>query len=211
MRCSPAMPASRSRSLPSRLFSTKAADIWNGGRGWKKRLASVGSKYPDSTQCRAGGIVRGHSATLPKSCWGRRRVTPRRCEPGPGSPTGPPAGPGSGGPRPVGELRARGRRGGLPFGREGGGGTGPALPGWPWRGVRSRSVSPALAWTSVACSRPLLNCSERSSAMGVILSAGWPSRGPRHADREVARRPALLTCLLHVRRGGARHEFHQPR
>ena len=35
-------------------------------------------------------------------------------------------------------------------------------------------------WTS-ACLRLLLNCLERSSAMGVILPADWPSRGPRHA------------------------------
>ena len=38
-------------------------------------------------------------------------------------------------------------------------------------------------WTS-ACLRFLLNCLGRSSAMGVILPADWPSRGPRHADAD---------------------------
>ena len=38
-------------------------------------------------------------------------------------------------------------------------------------------------WTS-ACLRLLLNCLERSSEMGVILPANWPSRGPRHADAD---------------------------
>ena len=56
---------------------------------------------------------------------------------------------------------------------------------------------------------PLDNCLERSSAMGAILPAVWPSRGPRHADREVARRPAFLTCHSHVGRRGARHAFHR--
>ena len=84
------------------------------------------------------------------------------------------------------------------------------LAGWPWRAVRSPSVSPAPTWTS-ACSRLLLRLFGTVIGDGCYSAGGLAVLGSASRGSGGARRPALLTCLLHVRRGGPRHEFHQPR
>ena len=84
------------------------------------------------------------------------------------------------------------------------------LAGQPWRCPRLPGLcaaptgrQPACAFSSIVWNglrRWVLFCRRIGRPVVRVTRTG-----------EQARRPALLTCLLHVRRGGPRHEFHQPR